>query len=190
MKSDPKSPHPPELDFQEYLDGEMDSEASHSFENHLAACKDCTVELAYWQKTFGQIESLPDFSLNKDLSKVVITQVSKSSENVRLLYLILAEAALGTTLAMVFWPRMSLWLAETISNLRMTAANSLSQIQIGFSNFLDPLESITANLFSLRSETLLGTTYIIPTAAVIVLLLILGNGIVLKSTQPDQQRRR
>jgi len=190
MKSEPQSSHPPESAFQEYLDGEMTPEEAHQFETHLNMCKACTVELAFWQETFTKIESLPDMSLSRNLAEEIVPKLDKGQETSGVLNLILAEAALGVTLAVVLMPILQTWFVSAALNYGSRWQIGLVQIHLFLSSLFEPLNLAGLDLSGLGIESLLGETFWLPTIIAALVLLLLGNGIVLKTTQTDHQRRR
>ena len=186
MKSNPHIPHPSEIAFQEYLDGELPPEDVERFNAHLDVCEECALELAFWQSTYKKIEGLPEVELRRSLASEVLPNLQTSTDTRGVLYLILAEAALGTTLGTVLWPLIRTWFDTFSLQLGNSWQNGQLQIQQFFSRFF---EQLTAQLdwFGLEIESLLGETFWLATIIAALVLLFLGNGIVLKTTQTNYQ---
>lgn len=189
MKYDPSSKHPPETAFHEYLDGELSAQAATKFETHLVECEDCSRELARWQQTLEQISSLTDLPLENDLSELVLRKIEDVPETARLLNLILAEAALGITLAVVLWPLVRNWTMKTLSWLWVSFQTGLPDLEFNYSNLIEPLKQIHKGSFNLPIGLLLDESSLPILGGAALLLLIIGNSFIMKSAQFDRQRR-
>jgi anti-sigma factor RsiW len=72
MEHDPVSVHPAETELHALLDGELDAEARRRVEGHLAGCPTCARRLKRAQDLFVQIESLPELTVGRDLSRPIL----------------------------------------------------------------------------------------------------------------------
>lgn len=67
--------HPDEAEIGAYLDGELDSPLRQQVSNHLEACPACREELARLNVIFSQLSNLPALSLERDLSRDVVSAI-------------------------------------------------------------------------------------------------------------------
>jgi hypothetical protein len=185
MKNNPNNTHLPEIKFHEYLDGELSPDETKRFEVHLAGCKACTKELAFWQGTFARIESLPEVALNRNLSTKLIPKLQNGREISNVLNMILAEAALGTTLAIVLWPVIKTLFVATALNTEITLQFSLLKVKGTFISLFEPLTPGQLDWLGLTVESLLGETFWLPTIIAALVILLVGNGIILKTTKTN-----
>jgi hypothetical protein len=185
MKDKSNTTHPLEVTFHEYLDGELPPQETTQFEAHLEGCRECTSRLAYWMKSFNQIESLPAVEPERNLAELVVSQLDTPAETRGVLNLILAEAAIGTTLGFVLWPWIQSWIDKTVHSLGSSWQSGIGQIQLIFSLIFEPFAALL-DMKGLRIGSFPGESYWLLLVLAALVLLFLGNGIVLKTTQSNQ----
>ena len=132
-----------------FIDGELPSAEEAAFRQHLAVCPDCQSRLAGVMRLFGDIESLPELPLQRDLSAAVITELSSRQDSIQDLpwWLVLQGAAAAGVLAswlalqpgrmpalagifdqidlFVWWGR---WVMPRLSDLRIALATIPDQL--------------------------------------------------------------
>jgi len=67
--------HPSDDSLNEYLDGFLTDDEITELENHLETCAQCVSRLAELRMVFQNLESLPDYSLDRDLSVEVVSAI-------------------------------------------------------------------------------------------------------------------
>ena len=65
----------------EYLDGYLHPSEASTVEAHLEVCPSCTVRLENLLVVFRHLETLPDISLDRDLSSDIIAQIQPDSSS-------------------------------------------------------------------------------------------------------------
>jgi hypothetical protein len=73
--TDLKVIHPGEDSLNEYLDGYLADDQKIELENHLETCAQCASRLAELREVFQNLESLPNYSLDRDLSVEVVSAI-------------------------------------------------------------------------------------------------------------------
>ena len=73
MKNNIKHPEPNQL--QAFFDQVLDKSDALAILNHLDSCPACREELAHLDLLITRLENLPEFSLQNDLSKSVLTKL-------------------------------------------------------------------------------------------------------------------
>lgn len=183
--------HPAESDFQEFLDGEMPPDRSARFEAHIKTCADCQALLAHWQQAFERIASLPDVEMPYDLSRAVISRIKPAAASRGSVLMLLAEAALGAGVAALIWPFISAVMTDAATSLGLSFRSEMDAARFSFQSWLASIDLFSRlDLGHLSIEAFLSESTFLPLAALVLLVLLAGNGLILKTTQPDRQRRR
>lgn len=111
MEHEALSSHPPHTELHALLDGELDTEARRRVEEHLATCPACARQLARTRELFAQIESLPELSLGRDLSRPVLQSLRGSSRPMPVLGVLGLQALAALALIWAASERLSRLLA-------------------------------------------------------------------------------
>ena len=102
------SQHPDHLDentIHEYLDKVLDEGAHKQVEAHLETCSACREEVSALQTLFFDLEALPDVSLSRDLSPLVLDSLDPypiSWQTGR--WLVLIQVAVAVLVLVFSWP--------------------------------------------------------------------------------------
>jgi anti-sigma factor RsiW len=67
--------HVSDEEFLWYLDGELADRRRSRLEDHLITCQACSQRLVAWRDLYGQLESLPDLTLERDFVKLVEAKI-------------------------------------------------------------------------------------------------------------------
>lgn len=133
-----------------YLDSDLDPPARREADSHLATCPACATRLNALSLLFAELESLPDLSLQRDLSRSVMAALQPKrppisqptlSPAARLAFAVQALVALG---AVAIALPLALQLTATLD----LTANVNFQLPFETPNF----QSLTSNLQSLTSD--------------------------------------
>ena len=103
--NNPEKAHLNENTFHEYLDEVLDVGTQAKVEAHLAACTACREEVAGLRALFFDLETLPEVSLTRDLSPVVLDSLDPypiSWQTGR--WLVLLQVAVALLVLVFSWP--------------------------------------------------------------------------------------
>ena len=174
--------------FQAYLDSELSDVERGELEAHVAACPSCESELDQLRSLFQSIESLPNEPLATDLIPGVMEALRPRSSWLPSIAVGELVAAAALTLALVLW----LGGGELQARLDGASGRLIGQFEsvaVELSNTANDLlsqvpESPQLNLIQVGDVvgTLFGSPALLWTvAAVASVLLLLGNGLVLRT---------
>lgn len=184
------SNHIQEMQYHQYLDNDLDLVERGVFETHIFECQKCRQELAALQHLFSAIESVPETSLQIDLSQNILDAIGKPASLSRRLKLAIAfQLAVASALTVIAWPSLS----PSFALLEFPTINTdiyplIIDMSTQFSKFVTTMSRSFAGLLDdmsiSSSQLLLGdaSIYILPLAISATLLWLLGNGVLLRIT--------
>ena len=109
--------HPSQEDLQAYYDRALDPIFFEAVEEHLKSCSYCQSEYAQLQHLAARLESLPEITLNQDLSPAILAKIQKGPEVPQeLTWTLLAEGiAAGVVLGLMIPAiRTAVWIPRLI----------------------------------------------------------------------------
>ena len=81
------------------------------------------------------------------------------------------------------------WLSADLADVGNLVQSGLTGLQLSLNGLVEPILAFRHEEFMPGLDAVLKVPWLLPAATALVLLLALGNGIILKSTQFDTQRR-
>ena len=150
--------HPDRDQLQSYLDQTLDPITSRLFADHLASCSTCQAEVLRFEVLYNRLETLPEISLEKDLSSVVLhairdqKQLSRGITWTLVIEAISAGVVLGLMIpalrAAVWIPRLKDTQLEILAaiNIFLTQLASSwilwwAKLQVSFTQLIKPLQT-------------------------------------------------
>jgi len=148
----------PDLDqFQALIDQVLDEPAALVIQDHLDGCPACREELARLDTLITRLENLPEFSLTKDLSSMVLVNLRKNKKVTSGLTraLVIESLAAGAVIgALIPAIQAAAWLPQVLNtpqeilvavNIFLTQLASSwlvwwAQLQLNLKVFLDPTQ--------------------------------------------------
>lgn len=142
---------------QAFIDQVLDKQDALAIQDHLDGCPACREELARLNLLITRLENLPEFSLTRDLSKVVLEELRDSKKlSLSLTWTLVIEAlAAGAVIgALIPVIEAAAWLSKILNTrqeflvtvnifLTQLASNWLvwwAQLQLDIKVFLDPTQ--------------------------------------------------
>jgi hypothetical protein len=155
MKDKINHPNPDLL--QAFIDQVLDKQDALAIQDHLDGCPACREELARLDLLITRLENLPEFSLTRDLSKVVLEELRDSKKlSLSLTWTLVIEAlAAGAVIgALIPAIQAAAWIPQVLNtrqeilaavNIFLTQLASSwmvwwAQLQLNIKVFLDPTQ--------------------------------------------------
>ncbi|MCJ7717912.1 MAG: zf-HC2 domain-containing protein, partial [Anaerolineales bacterium] len=141
-----------------YLDQALEFSSVQTLQEHLETCPECQATLSRLEVAITHLENLPEFSLDKDLSGFVLSQLQEDKKLSRgITWTLVAEALVGSAVLGLLIPifQAAAWMPRLLDtrqkilagvNIFITqlASNWLvwwAQTQLSFSQLIKPLQS-------------------------------------------------
>ena len=132
-----KMNHPSLDELQEYLDGELEVNASKRIAEHLKACTFCQEELSRFDSLVTRLESLEEFAYEEDLTSRVLAEIQQREQVPQgLTWTLLAEGIAAGVVIGLLVPaiRSTVWIPRLIdTQLEVRAAISIFMTQLASS---------------------------------------------------------
>ncbi len=150
-----KTNHPDLDQLQTFIDQALDEPAALAIQDHLDGCPSCREELARLDTLITRLENLPEFSLTKDLSSMVLVKLRENKKVTSGLTwaLVIESLAAGAVIgALIPAIQAAAWLPQVLNtpqeilvavNIFLTQLASSwlvwwAQLQLNLKVFLDP----------------------------------------------------
>jgi hypothetical protein len=178
--SRPNHNHHPDQDMlQAYLDQILGSEDSHALEEHLASCDSCRSTLESLEMVVVRLESLPEVTLEMDLSTKIINSIREGEKfSIGITWTVVIEAIVAGIVLGLLIPaiRSAIWiprLVDTQNKIQATISIFLAQLVSNWMQWWAELQLSLIQLPDLFSEPYT-LPAILPSPWILILL---GGGI-------------
>ena len=149
----------PNLDqLQSFLDQTLDSMTSRLFAEHLASCPTCQAEVFRFESLYSRLETLPEISLEKDLSSVVMDAIRDEKRlSRRITWTLVIEAVSAGVVLGLMIPalRAAVWIPRLMdTQIKIQAAINIfltqvasswilwwAKLQVNFTQLIKPLQT-------------------------------------------------
>ena len=150
--------HPDQDQLQSYLDQTLDPMTSRLFADHLTSCSSCQAEVLKFEVLYTRLETLPEISLENDLSSVVLRAIRDEKLLSRGITWTLVIEAIGAGVVlglMIPALRATVWIPRLMdTQLEIRAAVNIfltqlasswilwwAKLQVSFTQLIKPLQT-------------------------------------------------
>ena len=173
----------------EYLDGELSSEACVDVQQHLDDCSDCAMRMRDWSLLFAEIEQLPDLEQVMDFVPGVLAKLTDhGSRRSGTFWLMVGQSTLALLMMVYGWLQLSVylpieriqsWFAFPLQALDGLIDNLFVALRDAISQFLAWSPS-SSDLIATVPQIPIGGTLYIYLGIMLIMLWIIGNHYLLR----------
>jgi anti-sigma factor RsiW len=148
--------HLTETQINEYLDNALSTSEQRFIDRHLSGCTDCRSRMEALQSLFQTLDALPDGSLNRDLTPLVLNSLPEQKN--RLGWKLVLAAQTGIALGLAILVITNLLPLVTLPGSFTALTMNLSQIELPTFHLHVPtlnFQISTANLIFLAASALI-----------------------------------
>ncbi|MBW8010550.1 MAG: hypothetical protein FVQ83_04805 [Chloroflexi bacterium] len=189
--------HIPETQMHAYLDNALEEAERLDIDTHISTCQLCRQELENLKALFSEIESIPEFRLETDLTPFVIAAIESPNRiTTRWRLVLAAQTILALFVIWKAWPMINAeFLIPQIPNISIDLQVVASDINLTTNSIIYSLINPTKEFFLQISGTIfegsspvVSTIYLLPLAISATLLWLVGNRVLLKETNHNNFR--